>query len=290
MALGALILSAGTNHAADITSLAVPAGSVSAGQRMIAAFQRAGVAQIWLVTGAENKKAERMFVGNGVFFLHQEPAAQTMAEALDFAMANLPKQIDRVFVACGDAPLFLPETLQNLLREDADVVRPVFGGDPGWPVLLKRSAYGSGSVNGVSRKNVPVTDPGVLPMEQNEAHLLQHSNQLLRPMVNVEITQGIGFYDRRLSALLHLVDETQSVREACRMMQISYSVAWQMLNHAEEVTGFPLISRNRGGPAGQGSLLTEQGRKLMGAYDGFSSEMEKAANRLYQEEFAGYLD
>ena len=108
MALGALILSAGTNHAADITSLAVPAGSVSAGQRMIAAFQRAGVAQIWLVTGAENKKAERMFVGNGVFFLHQEPAAQTMAEALDFAMANLPKQIDRVFVACGDAPLFLP--------------------------------------------------------------------------------------------------------------------------------------------------------------------------------------
>ena len=80
------------------------------------------------------------------------------------------------------------------------------------------------------------------------------------------------------------------MRDACKSLQISYSTAWRMLDHAEEAAGFPLLSRNRGGKSGQGTHLTEQGRRLMEAYDGFAAEMEQIAQRLYGEYFAEMLD
>lgn len=290
MALGALIVTAGAHHAADITSLSVPAGSVTAGCRMISAFQRAGVSRVWLVTGPENKKAERQFAGDGVFFLHQEPAAETVEQAVHFGLSQLPADLDGVFVVGGDTPLFLPQTLEKLLQSKPPVVRPAFQGEPGWPFLLR----------GISVQTLPtnlwdlaelvsVEDPGVCAMPSTEDHLQIHSKQLTRPVLGVALDRGVPFFDARLSALLHLVDETQSVRDACRMLQISYSAAWQMLNRAEAVTGFPLIFRNRGGPSGKGSLLTEKGRRLMEAYDGFSTEMERISQKFYSEEFQNKL-
>lgn len=65
------------------------------------------------------------------------------------------------------------------------------------------------------------------------------------------------------------------------MMQISYSTAWNMLNHAEDELGFPLVMRNRGGASGPGTVLTEKGRRLMDAYDQFSERMKKEADLLY---------
>lgn len=290
MALGALIITAGAHHAADIASLSAPAGSVTAGSRMISAFQRVGVKGIWLVTGSENKKAERQFSGDSVFFLHQEPAAQTVEEAAHFGLSQLPRDLDGVFLSCSDTPLFLPETLEALLQSKAPVARPVFQGEPGWPVLLRDTAATDSLTDMLQLAElITVEDPGVLPQSCSEDHLQTHGDQLTRPVLEVALDRGVPFFDGKLSALLHLVDETQSVRDACRMLQISYSAAWQMLNHAEDVTGFPLISRNRGGPAGQGSLLTEKGRKLMNAYDGFSAEVEKVGKELYTAVFENIL-
>lgn len=291
MALGAVILTTGAHRAAGLTSLLSPAGSVTAGQRMIAAFQRVGVEQIWLVTGPENRRAERSFAGNGVFFLHQEPAAQTAEQALRFALSHLPAYLDRLFITCGDTPFCLPQTLMQLMEYDADAVRPYFGETPGWPIFATRKMLQK-SVNPLSPDHisrVPTDDPGVLPGLPGDGQIDRHGNELERPVLNLEITRGVSFYDKRLSALLHLVDETQSVRDACRIMQISYSVAWQMLNRAEEVTGFPLVTRKRGGPAGQGSFLTERGRKLMDAYDAFSAEIEALAERRYHALFGGMI-
>lgn len=281
--LGALVL-----NIPDIAALHVPAGTVSAGERMIAALRQAGAAGIWLVTGPEDKKAERRFAGEGVFFLHGDRAGLTPEESALFGLSHLPSAVDRVFVARSDAPLCLPETLRQLLACDAPVVIPTFEGLDGSPVLLDREsadALAAGAADLAAAVRIPVTDRGILPMEGAQEQIRQHNCQLTRSEISVSLHCGVPFFDRRLSELLHLVEETRSVRDACVTMQMSYSAAWRMLNRAESLAGFPLISRNRGGPSGQGSLLTEKGRQLLEAYDRYAAELEAISQKLYTEYF-----
>jgi molybdate transport repressor ModE-like protein len=99
--------------------------------------------------------------------------------------------------------------------------------------------------------------------------------------MDVAIHGSTLLYDPRLSMLLHLVEYTRSVQDACSLMQMSYSTAWHMLNHVEEELGFPLVMRNRGGASGTGTVLTEKGKRLMDAYDQFAARMKKEADLLY---------
>lgn len=85
--------------------------------------------------------------------------------------------------------------------------------------------------------------------------------------------------------MLHLIEDTHAVRDACSLMQISYSAAWNMLNRVEDELGFPLVIRTRGGANGSGSILTEKGSHLMNAYDRFPEDLGKTANVLYGKFF-----
>lgn len=77
------------------------------------------------------------------------------------------------------------------------------------------------------------------------------------------VSKGDAHISSKLISLLFLIRETQSVRDACSRMQISCSTAWNMLNTAENALGYPLLLRNKGGPSGTGSLLTEKGQAPM---------------------------
>ena len=72
-------------------------------------------------------------------------------------------------------------------------------------------------------------------------------------------------------------------------MQISYSTAWNLLNAAEDAVGYPLILRNKGGPSGTGSLLTEKGDRLLVACDRFEAAAREKLETLYGEYFEGVL-
>ena len=75
MKTGALIVTTGLDHIRGVAALQAEVGSITAGQRMIAAFHRCGVALTGLVVGPENKKAERPFAQAGVVFLRCEAEA-----------------------------------------------------------------------------------------------------------------------------------------------------------------------------------------------------------------------
>ena len=99
------------------------------------------------------------------------------------------------------------------------------------------------------------------------------------------VSKGDAHISSKLISLLFLIRETQSVREACSRMQISYSTAWNMLNTAENALGYPLLLRNKGGPSGTGSLLTEKGQELLSAY----AQFESAAKENMEKLFDSYL-
>ena len=85
-----------------------------------------------------------------------------------------------------------------------------------------------------------------------------HDRQLTRPHVGINLSNGSILCDNRLSMLLHLVDDTRSVLDACSLMQMSYSAAWKMLNQVEDAIGYPLVRhpgrfrRQRHGADGKG--------------------------------------
>ena len=297
MKIGALIVTTGLPRVSGVTALLPEVGAISAGQRMISAFQCADVSMVGLVVGPEDKKSERQLAQNDVIFLRC-PEDTGFFQGLQKGLSFMRGKFDRVFVVPGDVPLFLPTTLRAMLKSAASLAVPETKSVNGYPLLLDNRAMDflvsqpdyNTAKDEISRgelliESIHVDDIGILlhgeDMSVKTALIEKHSEQLSRPMMDIAIHGSTLLYDPRLSTLLHLVEYTRSVQDACSMMQISYSTAWNMLNHAEDELGFPLVMRNRGGASGPGTVLTEKGRRLMDAYDQFSERMKKEADLLY---------
>ena len=302
MKTAALIVTTGLGSVSGVAALMPEVGAITAGQRMISAFQCAGVSLVGLVVGPEDKKAERQFVQNGVVFLRCKDGTGFF-QGLQKGLSFLRGKFDRVFVVPGDIPLFLPSTLKAMLSSSASLVVPENKYVNGYPLLLDglavdfllsqpdyAAAEAAARKGGIPVESVIVEDSGILLRGSDMTHkklLIQnHNSQLSRPVTEVTLCTGSPLYDPRLSMLLHLVEDTRSVRDACSLMQISYSAAWSMLNRVEDELGFPLVTRIRGGSTGSGSVLTEKGRALMRAYDLFSEHLNLAAKELYKQFFS----
>lgn len=306
MKTAALIVTTGLGRVSGVAALLSEVGSIPAGHRMISAFRCAGVSLVGLVVGPEDKKAERQLVRNGVVFLRCKDGTgffQGMQKGLSF----LRGKYDRVFVVPGDIPLFLPSTLKALLQSSAPLAVPENKHVNGYPLLLDGQAvdfllsqpdYAAAEKavrqGRIRTESVVVEDSGILLRGSDMTHrkllIRNHNSQLARPVTEVTLCTGSPLYDTRLSMLLHLVEQTRSVREACSLMQISYSTAWNLLNRVEDELGFPLVVRIRGGSAGSGSVLTEKGRHLMDAYDRFSDHLNREANLLYNDIFDSFAE
>ena len=302
MKIGALIVTTGLSRISGVTALLSPVGTITAGQRMISAFQCAEVSMIGLVVGPEDKKAERQLAQNGVIFLRC-PEDTGFFRGMQEGLSFMRGKFDRVFIVPGDIPLFLPSTLKAMLQNTAPLVVPETKHVNGYPLLLDRQAidfllaqpdYASAKQavhqGSLPLESVHVEDMGILlrgeDMSNKKELIEQHTAQLSRPVMDVTLRGSTLLYDPRLSTLLHLVEYTKSVQDACSLMQLSYSTAWHMLNHVEDELGFPLVMRNRGGASGNGTVLTEKGKHLMDAYDRFAERMKKEADLLYGNFFS----
>lgn len=278
------------------------AGSVPVGQRMIAAFQRAQVSRIVIVTGPDAKQVAQRFAQRGVLFLRNpEYGSTTMMDSVRMGLRFLLENYERILLTPGDVPLFRPDTVDVLLDSTAPVAVPVYRQMHGFPICVDRAAARYLLENETpctleeavracpaEKALVSVSDPGVVirtdGLEQKKETIVRHNGLLLRPVVDISLNGAFPLYNEKLSTLLHLVDETRSVRLACNLMQISYSAAWKLLNSVEDALGFPLIERIRGGSAG-GSVLTQKGRRLMDAYDGFSARLQDRAAAVFADLF-----
>jgi molybdate transport system regulatory protein len=91
---------------------------------------------------------------------------------------------------------------------------------------------------------------------------------------------GPGTFD-----LLVLVDETGSLHQAAKLMGMSYNKAWRAMRQAEGHLGLKLLARRTGGAGGGGSVLTEDGVRLMERFRAFLDEADADLARLYQKYF-----
>ena len=85
--------------------------------------------------------------------------------------------------------------------------------------------------------------------------------------------------------ILHRVERTGSLRQAAEEINMSYSLAWNLIKNLEKRLRFNLLKRKVGGESGGGSQLTEQAREIMMKFEIFHKEADQSLNSLYKKRF-----
>jgi len=88
------------------------------------------------------------------------------------------------------------------------------------------------------------------------------------------ILDGEGF------GLLVDLDRTGSLTATARNLGMSYRKAWGMLHDVERHLGFNLTEKRRGGASGGRTILSEQGRQLVRAYNSLRHETDIAMKSI----------
>jgi len=94
---------------------------------------------------------------------------------------------------------------------------------------------------------------------------------------------GEGILEEDRYQLLREIQNTGSLQSAAKVMGISYRKAWGDLKKAEELLGYDLLVRQRGGKDGGASTHTEKAQKLLEAYDVLHTQMDDAVEQAYDE-------
>lgn len=303
MQTGAVIVAAGLSSRMGDFKPMLNIGSISIAQRVIATLQQAGAEKIVVVTGYNAATLERHLANLGVIFLRNNDFATTqMFDSAKIGLRYIQDKCDRVLFTPVDIPLFTAATVETLIASDAPLACPTCDGQTGHPMMLSTSLIPDiladsgkmglrGAIGRLSEEmvQIPVNDPGILmdadTMEDYDALLRYHNQQLTRPQVSAALAREVTFFDEKIAMLLELIEETSSVRTACQRMQISYSSGWNIIRILESQLSYPLIVRSQGGPNGGQSVLTEYGKQLLELYRGFMKELQITVDALYQKYF-----
>jgi molybdate transport system regulatory protein len=85
--------------------------------------------------------------------------------------------------------------------------------------------------------------------------------------------------------ILYRVERTGSLRQAAEEINMSYSLAWNLIKDLEKRLGFNLLKRKVGGKRGGGSEITEEARELMMKFKLFRGEADQSLSSLYTKIF-----
>jgi len=83
--------------------------------------------------------------------------------------------------------------------------------------------------------------------------------------------------------LLIAIQKLGSLKAASDEMKISYRKVWGDLKKVEEILGFAVIDKHRGGKDGGVTYLTEEGVKLIQNYIDFRAEFQVAVDAIIKK-------
>lgn len=307
MKFGALIAAAGMSSRMGRFKPMLNIGSISISQRIVANFKQAGIDLIAMVTGYNAPTLEKHLTGNGIVFLRNDAYEHTeMFDSVKIGLSYLRDRCDALLFTPIDIPLFTCETVEALMNSQKKLACPVCDGQTGHPILIstdivdeilrysgEQGLRGAWNHCSVRMEEVPVFDKGILydadTPDDYSALLQYHNSQLCRPEVTVALNKERVFLDARVAMLLSQINETQSVRESCERMQISYSTGWNIIRTLEAQLECPLVLRNQGGSGGSTSELSERCKLLLERFYAYRGAVRDYAEALYETYFGDLL-
>lgn len=299
----ALIISSGKTGREKALEPLREAGGLTAEQRLVLSFQKAGLLKIYVISHTKNAELEKSLARLGVSFLHNPDPEAEMLDNIRLGFRELPEHCSRVLVTPNTVACCGSETVRRLLASDADLAAAACDGKMGHPILISKKLWpaimayrGEGGLRaalkeiGLLPEKVETGDPGVLLSldadEERVAKLLaKHELKQLRPVLRVALAKEQVFFGPGPQQLLEMVEESQNFREACGKMGISYSKGWKMIEKAEEALGYTLVERSKGGSERGSSKLSPEGVRLLELYRLFRLRTEEAAAEIFREIF-----
>lgn len=310
MRTGAVIAAAG--HKSSVTAFQpmLPVGDSTVIRRIIITLKRAGVEPVVVVTGNQGDQVEKHIAGLRVICLRNKDYEHVqMYDSICKGLNYIEDLCDRVFILPAKFPMFLADTIRQMLESDREIVCPVFDGRRGHPVLVSRSvissllAYkGERGLRGAIRKigetiaveEISVEDQGIILTVESDEDLEQRGfvvKQLdIYPQVQLTLERNTGFFGPSAAQFLSLIDHTGSMQTACRQMHMSYTKGWKILKEAERELGYPLLITQSGGTEGGYSQLTPKAGEFLKAYLAMERELKRRAEELYNQYFQGEKD
>lgn len=279
-------------------------GSITVIERVTATLLQAGVDKIVLVTGEDAQAVEKRISHMGIICLRAEDYQKAdMFSAAKIGFAYLLTLCDKIVFCPVDIPLFTAKTVRDLMNSNELIVSPSYQGRGGHPMVLSSSVLkaillydGGGGILeairscGMERKWLEVNDEGTMlnltKTEVSNDLVASHKKQMLHPQLKLSIAKEQVFFGPGPEQLLDLIETTGSVRNACQLMNISYSKGWKMIRLMEEQWGYAIVERKQGGLSGGSSSLTEEGKDLCSRYKKFQIEVKKQTENLFQKYFA----
>jgi molybdate transport repressor ModE-like protein len=274
-------------------------GSISAIKRIVLTFQVAGIDPIVIITGYDSDVIERELCDYGVIFLHKDNYEQCqLFQLAKLGMEYLQGKCDRVMFTPIDIPLFSPDTLRKMMECEEKAVSPSYQQRIGHPTLISAEIIpmllnyqGEGGMPGallenkIARRILEVEDAGITTdtdqLEYKSDLIRKHNSDIFHPFLRLSLEQENLFFDAKTKLLLTLIQETNSVKRACKSMALSYSKAWHMLNALEEAVQYKVITRQQGGNRGGKTGLTIEGVRLLQNYE----LLEQRVKEFTREEF-----
>ncbi len=102
---------------------------------------------------------------------------------------------------------------------------------------------------------------------------------MVRYHLRIEDEFGAEILDDRIWSLMRAVDECASLRGAAAKCGISYRKAWGDMRKTEQMLGFSLMEKHRGGSKGGESRLTDAGKAFVEAYKNLQLEFEASVQK-----------
>jgi len=83
--------------------------------------------------------------------------------------------------------------------------------------------------------------------------------------------------------LLKAIAETGSLKAAMEKLNLTYRKTWNNLQQIEQRLGFPILETTRGGADGGNTCLTEEGKRIVKAFDNFHNEFDVMINQAFDK-------
>lgn len=98
--------------------------------------------------------------------------------------------------------------------------------------------------------------------------------QKVRNRIWIEGMEGAYLGEGRIR-LLRTIKEKGSIRASAKAMGMSYKKAWRSVESMNRNAPAPLVKRATGGASGGGTLLTEEGERVIHAFEALKEESER---------------
>lgn len=307
--IGGVILAAGLSSRMKDFKPLLPIGNTTFIKRLILQMRTVGVEKIVVVTGHCHAKLTEHLKDENIITVYNENYKNSqMLESVKLGISYLADDVNKILLSPVDVVMSPLWIFNHIMKTEGDFIRPIYGGEPGHPVVLNQSVFetvlnyqGDRGLRGAIESSdfeiidVEVDEPNILldaDTPEDYQKVLAEYNESLGEAgksqleIDMRILLGNHVCDQQFMEMLSLIDSTKSLSKAADSMGLSYTKLWKMLKDIESELSIPFVVRQAGGKTGGKSELTIEGQTFLKRYQQMKIELDEQAKLLFEKYFS----